>query len=157
MDRIAPDRRSWLMSRVRSKNTGPERVLRRLLTHLGYRYRLHAGDLPGKPDIVLRGRRKAIFVHGCFWHQHPGCPKARIPASRQDYWAPKLAGNRDRDHAATRQLQALGWSVAIVWQCETKDVVALADRLTEFLGPPPHTERRASDAALAAMPPLVVG
>lgn len=145
------------MSRVRSKNTGPERMLRRLLTHLSYRYRLHARDLPGKPDIVLRGRQKAIFVHGCFWHQHPGCPKARIPESRQDYWTPKLARNRDRDLAAICQLQALGWSVAIIWQCETKDVASLTDRLTAFLGPPPHTEGRTSDAALPTKPPLVVG
>jgi DNA mismatch endonuclease (patch repair protein) len=157
MDRISSDRRSWLMSRVSSKDTGPELLLRRVLTQLGYRYRLHVRNLPGKPDIVFRSRRKAIFVHGCFWHQHAGCPKARAPASRQDYWLPKLARNRNRDTATAAELAALGWSVAIIWQCETKEDTALAERLAEFLGPPPHSKRGAAYAALASRPPLVVG
>lgn len=144
------------MSRVGSKDTGPEILLRRVLTQLGYRYRLHVRDFPGKPDIVFRNRRKAIFVHGCFWHQHVGCPKARVPASRQDYWLPKLARNRDRDIKILAEFAALGWSVAIVWQCETKEHTALAERLIKFLGPPPHPQRCTANSALTACPPLVV-
>ena len=156
MDRILPSRRSWLMARVTSKNTNPELILRRNLSHLGYRYRLHVANLPGKPDLIFRGRRKAIFVHGCFWHQHPGCPKGRPPKSRGDYWGPKLARNRERDAAVLAEMSALGWSVEIVWQCELRDTTTLAERLTRFLGPPSHAKRCATDSALTANPPFVV-
>lgn len=157
MDRISSDRRSWLMSRVSSRDTGPERVLRRILSRLGYRYRLHVRNLPGKPDIVFHGRGRAIFVHGCFWHQHPGCSKARVPRSRQDYWIPKLAKNRDRDAAIMALLEARGWSVSVVWQCETRDTDQLSERLIRFLGPPPHSQRRAPNAAFSPQPAFVVG
>jgi DNA mismatch endonuclease, patch repair protein len=144
------------MSRVGSKNTGPEIILRRVLTQLGYRYRLHARDLPGRPDIVLRGRHRAIFVHGCFWHQHPGCPKARLPNSREDYWIPKLARNHRRDGEIMAEMATLGWSVFIVWQCETRDTAALTDRLVQFLGPPPHSKRRPSNSTFTPRPALVI-
>src|ERR1700730_9477774 len=109
------------MSRVRSKNTGPERTVRRILTTLGYRYRLHVRDLPGRPDIVFRSRCKAIFVHGCFWHQHRECSKSRSPNSRETYWLPKLARNYKRDADIMTEMGVLGWSVEIVWQCEIQD------------------------------------
>jgi len=157
MDRIPPARRSWLMARVTSKDTGPEHTVRRMLSQCGYRYRLHVRGLPGKPDIVFRSRRKAIFIHGCFWHQHEGCPKGRLPKSRADYWGPKLARNRERDAEVMAEMMALGWSVGIVWQCELRGTTTLVERLTQFLGPPPHAKRRATDAALTANPPLVVG
>lgn len=149
MDRILPARRSWLMARVPSEHTGPERILRRLLSQLGYRYRLHVRDLPGRPDIVFRSRRRAIFIHGCFWHQHAGCPKGRPPRSHEDYWGPKLARNRKRDAEVMAAIADLGWSVAIVWQCELRDTTILAERLIQFLGPPTHAERRPADATLA--------
>lgn len=149
MDRILPARRSWLMARVASTNTSPELILRRVLTRLGYRYRLNVPNLPGRPDIALRARRKAIFVHGCFWHQHDGCPKARPPKSRLAYWGPKLARNRARDAGVMGSMNALGWSVMVVWQCELRDTTSLAERLVRFLGPPPHSEGRAPDPALA--------
>lgn len=150
MDRILPARRSWLMSRVRSKNTRPELIVRRILSQLGYRYRLHARALPGRPDMAFRSRRKALFVHGCFWHQHLGCPKARPPKSREHYWAPKLTRNRQRDAEAIAEMAALGWSAFVIWQCEIRDTEVLTDRLIEFLGPPPHAKRGAPDPALAS-------
>ena len=117
MDTLAPKERSERMSRVRGKDTKPELIVRRLLHGLGYRYRLHARDLPGKPDIVFRGRRKAIYVHGCFWHRHPdpACKLARLPKTRQDFWVPKLEGNRQRDIENQRRLTEMGWEVLVVW------------------------------------------
>lgn len=108
------------MSGIRSKNTGPEVSVRKLLHGLGYRFRLHRKDLPGKPDIVLPRHRLAIFVHGCFWHQHGGCRLASMPKTRQDYWLPKLAGNIARDAGASQKLQQQGWTVATIWECETR-------------------------------------
>lgn len=125
--------RSALMARIGSKNTSPELIVRRLLHGLGYRFRLHRKDLPGKPDIVLPGRRKVIFVHGCFWHAH-GCRIGRPPKSRPEFWEPKLARNRQRDAQNVAALEALGWDVETVWQCEMKEREALADRLVAFLG-----------------------
>jgi DNA mismatch endonuclease, patch repair protein len=149
MDRISAERRSALMARVRAKHTRTELVVRRLVYALGYRYRLHAADLPGKPDIVFRSRKKVIFVHGCFWHGHDGC--ARPPVSRPDYWLPKLARNRARDAAAQEALKERGWSVAVVWQCELRnDPALLAARLTKYLGPPAHAERGPTDTAFSA-------
>ena len=127
-----PEAVSRRMSRVRSKGTSPEMLVRRLLHSRGYRFRLHRRDLPGKPDLVFAGRRKAIFVHGCFWHAH-ACPAGRAPKSRLDYWTPKLRRNVERDEAATQSLVNLGWDVLTVWQCETKDIDALKARLVRFL------------------------
>jgi DNA mismatch endonuclease (patch repair protein) len=124
------------MSRVRSKNTKPEMLVRRLVHSLGYRYRLHRKDLPGKPDLVFGPKRKAIFVHGCFWHSHgdPACKMARAPKSRLEYWGPKLARNRERDAEHLTRLAAQGWEVLVIWECQLKDVPALAARVVGFLG-----------------------
>jgi DNA mismatch endonuclease (patch repair protein) len=124
--------RSALMGRIGSKNTAPELIVRRLLHSLGYRFRLHRKDLPGTPDIVLPSRRKAIFVHGCFWHAH-GCRIGRPPKSRSEFWEPKLARNRARDEENRTDLEEAGWKVLTVWQCETKDKVALTELLEKFL------------------------
>ena len=121
------------MQAVKGKDTGPELTVRRMLHALGYRFRLHRRDLPGKPDIVLPGRRKAIFVHGCFWHYH-GCAKGRPPKSRPEYWVPKLEANRQRDRTKRSELESLGWDVLTIWQCETKDRETLSARLQEFVG-----------------------
>ena len=124
------------MARVRHKDTSPELIVRRLLHRLGYRYRLHGKQLPGKPDLVFAGRRKVIFVHGCFWHQHEDerCTRRRRPTSNTAYWEGKLDRNVARDRAAVQQLAAAGWQTLIVWECETRDVDALSARLRAFLG-----------------------
>lgn len=134
MDSLDANRRSDNMRRIRSTNTRPEILLRSSLHRAGYRFRLHCDDLPGKPDIVFPGRRKVIFVHGCFWHQHQGCREGRLPATRLDYWVPKLKRNQDRDAATLRRLLSLGWEVAIVWECELeKSFPAIPDRVKAFL------------------------
>lgn len=120
------------MASVRTKNTGPELAVRRILHGLGFRYRLHARELSGRPDIVLRPRKLAIFVHGCFWHGHD-CAKGRAPKSRLDYWAPKLTANAARDAANVQALEQAGWRVLTVWQCETADAGALTAKLLEFV------------------------
>lgn len=121
------------MARVKGKDTKPEMTVRRLVHAMGHRYRLHRRDLPGSPDLVFGPKRKAIFVHGCFWHAHRGCSRARIPEANRDYWAAKLARNAERDAAALASLQADGWSALTIWECETADVDALTDRLERFL------------------------
>jgi DNA mismatch endonuclease, patch repair protein len=125
--------RSDNMRRIRSKNTGPELIVRRLLYSLGYRYRLHRADLPGKPDLVFGRRRKVIFVHGCFWHQHSRCKITHVPQSNGEYWAPKLARNKARDVRTKAKLRKLGWDYLIIWECETKDPEKLKGRLVSFL------------------------
>jgi DNA mismatch endonuclease (patch repair protein) len=134
-DTLSPAARSERMARVRGRDTGPEMVVRRALHRMGYRYRLHAADLPGRPDIVFRGRRKALFVHGCFWHRHPdpACKLARLPKSRLDFWLPKLDANAARDIENQNRLQAMGWSVLILWECALNDLAALDDALGTFL------------------------
>ncbi|MDD2875681.1 MAG: very short patch repair endonuclease [Acidiphilium sp.] len=114
--------RSAQMSRIRGRDTKPEIRVRRALHAAGLRYRLHAKDLPGKPDLVFRGRRIALFVHGCFWHQHPDpdCKLSRMPKSKLDFWRPKLEGNRLRDEKTRSALETNGWTVVEVWECETK-------------------------------------
>lgn len=121
------------MSRVRSRDTGPERALRRLLTDLGYRYRLQYRRVPGTPDVAFPGRRKVIWVHGCFWHRHPGCKRATVPKSRQDYWLPKLEANRQRDLAVQAEAERLGWTTLVVWECELLRSDELSKRLRWFL------------------------
>jgi DNA mismatch endonuclease, patch repair protein len=133
-DRLSPERRSRLMQAVKIENTAPELAIRSLLHALGYRFRLHRRDLPGTPDIVLPGRRSAIFVHGCYWHAH-GCRIGRLPKSRLDYWQPKLEANKARDSRKVAELQAIGWQVLVVWQCELRDPEALTERLGRFLDP----------------------
>lgn len=132
-ERLSPKERSELMSRVRGKDSKPEWIVRRLLHERGYRYRLHARDLPGKPDIVFRRKRKAIFVHGCFWHRHEGCRRATTPATRADFWNAKFAANVERDQRALAALREAGWDVLVVWECELRDGDALATKLDAFL------------------------
>ncbi|WP_347303670.1 very short patch repair endonuclease [Croceibacterium sp. TMG7-5b_MA50] len=135
VDTRSPEQRSRIMQSVKTAHTGPEMTARRLLHSMGYRYRLHPKELPGKPDIVFRGRKAAIFVHGCFWHGHE-CQKGNAPKSRLDYWGPKLAANRARDCMQVEKLEAMGWRVLTIWQCEIKDEDELRGRLHDFLGPP---------------------
>lgn len=134
-DKVAPDVRSRMMSRVRSVDTQPELRVRRLLHKAGYRYRLHRKDLPGRPDISFSAKRKAIEVRGCFWHQHaePACAKARLPVTRREWWAAKLATNVERDKRNELALRAQGWRLLILWECELRDDIALEARLTAFL------------------------
>jgi DNA mismatch endonuclease (patch repair protein) len=121
------------MSLVRSKNTKPEMVVRRLLHALGYRYRLHRRELPGAPDLVFASRRKVLFVHGCFWHQHM-CPAGdRMPKSRVEFWKAKLLGNVSRDRRAVQQLRRDGWKVLTIWECQTRNAERLKRRLCQFL------------------------
>jgi DNA mismatch endonuclease (patch repair protein) len=133
VDSLTPAERSEIMARVRSKNSRPELIVRKLVFALGYRYRLHARDLPGCPDLVFCGRRKVIFVHGCFWHRHPDCALARMPKSRLDFWTPKLEGNRERDEKNRKALMREGWRVLTVWECELKDLARLEPRIRRFL------------------------
>ena len=133
MDVMSKEQRSRCMSRIRAKDSKPEMIVRRVAHGLGYRHRLHRKDLPGKPDLVFPSRRKVIFVHGCFWHQHAGCPLASKPKTRPEYWEPKLAGNMARDRKAQAELNELGWAVLVIWECETKDIKAFAERLTLYL------------------------
>lgn len=131
-DTRTAEQRRKIMQAVQGKDTGPEWVVRRLLHGEGYRYRLHDRRLPGRPDIVFPGRRKTIFVHGCFWHGHD-CAKGRLPKTRLDYWAPKIEANRERDARKRADLEALGWTVCVIWQCEIKEIEALKQRLWTFL------------------------
>lgn len=135
MDRLTPERRSENMRRIKSKGMKPELTVRQLAHRLGYRFRLHRKDLPGKPDLVFAGRRKVIFVHGCFWHQHPdpGCSDARRPRSNTNYWGPKLERNIVRDEYARRSLENAGWKVLVIWDCETRNQANLEARLRGFL------------------------
>lgn len=120
------------MRSVRTKHTGPEKIVRRVLRDAGYRYRLHLKMLSGRPDIAFIGRKKAIFVHGCFWHGHD-CPKGKAPKSKLDYWGPKLEANRARDERNRADLEKAGWSVLTIWQCDIKDRESLQRRLVAFL------------------------
>jgi DNA mismatch endonuclease (patch repair protein) len=122
----APLTRSQVMSRIRSRDTNPELVVRRALHAAGLRYRLHVRALPGTPDIVLPARRVVVEVCGCFWHQHPGCPRALMPATRQEYWGPKLARNRERDRENERRLTSAGWRVLTIWECQAGDPAFLS-------------------------------
>lgn len=132
MDKIPPARRSANMRAIRSFDTKPELVVRKLVHRCGFRYRLHRRDLPGKPDLVFPARRAVIFVHGCFWHMH-GCPSVRVPKSNMDYWKPKLERNRKRDEESVAALEAKGWRVLTVWECETSDLTVLELKIREFL------------------------
>ena len=133
-DRLTPDGRSALMSRIRSKDTKPEMAVRRLLHGLGYRYVLHDTRLPGKPDLVFPSRRKVVFVHGCFWHGHD-CGRGFRPAKNAEFWATKIDGNRERDRRHVRAITAQGWQVLTVWECAVRSgqMAALERRLVKFL------------------------
>ena len=122
------------MSTVKSKGTDIEKRVRSLLHRTGFRYRLHVRELPGKPDIVLPKHKTVIFVHGCFWHQHPGCSKSKRPVTRAEFWAKKLDDNMRRDESNVGLLESLRWRVIVVWECETRNPEKLANRLNEELG-----------------------
>ena len=132
-DSLIPSRRSENMSRIKAKDTKPEMAVRRLLHSLGYRYRLHAKDLPGRPDIVFRSRKKAIFVHGCFWHQHSECREGRLPRTRPEYWIPKLGRNVERDHEHVKKLTEAGWQTLTIWECHAAQRTALTQTVEAFL------------------------
>nr|WP_280139072.1 DNA mismatch endonuclease Vsr [Phyllobacterium sp. CL33Tsu] len=125
--------RSSLMARVGPQDTKPEMIVRRVLHSMGYRFRLQAKELPGRPDIVFRPRKKAIFVHGCFWHRHPGCRKATTPKTRTKFWEAKFSSNQARDEKVIIELDRIGWSCLVVWECETNNIEKLSEVLEEFL------------------------
>lgn len=127
------EKRSAVMARVKSKDTSPEKAVRRILTRLGARYRLHRKDLPGHPDIVMPGRKLAVFVHGCFWHGHDCARGSRVPKANRDYWLAKVGRNKARDEAVQQALRADGWAVETVWECELKDEPGLTARLARRL------------------------
>ena len=133
MDHLAPRERSANMAKIRSRDTKPEIIVRRICWGLGYRYRLHAKDLPGRPDLVFRPVQKVIFVNGCFWHQHRGCSEGHIPKSRREYWIPKLTGNKRRDVRNKSRLTRMGWKYLVVWECQTSDPERLLRLLSQFL------------------------
>ena len=133
MDTLSPAERSERMSRVRAKDTRPELRVRQLAHRLGYRFRLHRADLPGRPDLAFIGRRKVVFVHGCFWHRHDCAAGRRLPKSRLDFWRTKLEANASRDAAIGERLKAEGWHPLVIWECETRDAELVEARLREFL------------------------
>ena len=135
VDSIDQATRSVVMARIRGKNTQPELIVRKLLFAVGYRYRLHVRNLPGSPDLVFPSRKKAIFVHGCFWHLHDNCNQARMPKSRVEFWSEKLNGNRARDERTCAALVQAGWQVCVVWECELRNREMLEEKLLSFLGP----------------------
>ncbi len=148
-DRLSREKRSWVMSRIRSRDTKPELVVRSLLHRCGFRYSLRRTDLPGKPDIVLRKYRGAVFVHGCFWHRHPGCPQATMPKSRTEFWRDKIARNQARDRLHQEQLRTRGWRVFVLWECEImRDPKSAVADLIRMLAP----ERQPDPADYPALP-----
>jgi DNA mismatch endonuclease (patch repair protein) len=138
MDTVSAKERSRIMALVHSTDTKPEMVVRKLVHSLGYRYRLHRKNLPGCPDLAFPSRQKALFVHGCFWHQHRCKRGSRIPSTRREYWVRKLRRNKERDKETRRKLKESGWSVLVVWECQTKpsDIPKLAKRIQRFLNDP---------------------
>lgn len=132
-DHLTSEKRSRLMGRIRSKGSTPEMIVRRAAHALGYRFRLHRRDLPGTPDLVFPSRRKVVFVHGCWWHQHPGCKKATGSKTQTSFWAAKFARNVARDRCAEAALRNGGWDVLTVWECETRDLDAVSAKLDRYL------------------------
>lgn len=152
-DTLTVAQRTWLMSRIRSANTQPELIVRSLLHRLGFRFSLRRKELPGKPDIVLRRWRRVVFVHGCFWHRHEGCAVAREPKSRLEFWRAKLERNAARDRQNRLDLEARGWRVTTVWECELKDRLTLAERLAAEIAGHDDADRalvaRVAEASIA--------
>lgn len=133
MDVFSRKKRSQIMSRVSGKNTKPELLVRSLLHNMGYRFRLHRNDLPGKPDITLPKYKKIIFVHGCFWHSHRNCQRSKRPTTNNEFWREKLDKNLERDEVSVNKLKKLGWDVHVVWTCEVKNTDKLRNKLFSFL------------------------
>lgn len=131
-DVFTPAKRSAIMARIKGQNTKPEILVRKLVHSLGYRFRLHQNKLPGKPDLVLPRHEKIIFVHGCFWHGHAGCSRATVPSTNISFWQRKIQGNKRRDLSVRRKLRRKGWSILVVWQCQTRSIERLTDRLRCF-------------------------
>lgn len=146
IDVVSPKTRSRMMAGIRGKNTKPEIAVRRALFAAGFRFRLHRRDLPGAPDVVLPGSRVAVFIHGCFWHQHMACRYAKLPSTSPEFWKAKLEGNSVRDRRDAEALLATGWRVLTVWECATRDrnvLPVLPELLTEWIrGPEPAGEIR---------------
>ena len=136
MDTLSPKERSARMALVRSRDTKPEMLVRRMVHSMGFRYRLHVRGLSGTPDLVFPRLRKVIFVHGCFWHRHIGCALCRLPKSRLEFWKPKLEQNRLRDQKHQRALRRAGWRLLVVWECEITKIANLKRKLTKFLCAP---------------------
>ena len=134
-DVVTPEQRSRNMSKIKGENTKPEMIVRSACHELGLRYRLHRKDLPGTPDLVFPKYRLCLFVHGCFWHRHPGCKYAYTPKSRLDFWLPKLAKNVERDINAQRALEVSGWRVSIIWECQTKNTDTLRTEIQKMINP----------------------
>lgn len=134
LDHVSKEKRSEIMRNIRNKNTGPELLVRSMIHRMGYRFRLHAKYLPGKPDLVFPSRKKVIFVHGCFWHLHEGCSDAAFPKSNKQFWIPKLLLNRQRDWNILHELKKLGWKVLVIWQCQISNTSVLSKRIKRFLG-----------------------
>lgn len=132
-DMFTPERRKQIMRAIKDKDTRPEMIVRALTHAMGYRYRLHHRDLPGRPDLVFSSRRKVIFVHGCFWHGHTACKNGRLPKSNVGYWSNKIQRNCDRDRRAERKLRSWGWGVMTIWECQVNDSQVLGRRITRFL------------------------
>lgn len=132
-DVFSPAKRSAIMSRIKGVNTRPEILVRKLVHSQGYRFRLHSNRVAGKPDLVFPRHKKIIFVHGCFWHGHGRCSRAALPASNIDFWQKKIDGNKIRDSAVRRKLNREGWTILVVWQCQTKNVEDLQERIGRFL------------------------
>jgi DNA mismatch endonuclease (patch repair protein) len=132
-DKVSPQQRSRMMSRVKGKDTSPEKKVRSTIHQMGYRFRLHRKDLPGKPDIVLPRHGKIIFVHGCFWHGHEGCKRSKRPSSNTEFWNKKLSRNKERDKQNLESLRRSGWDVLVVWECQVKDREQLRAILERFL------------------------
>jgi DNA mismatch endonuclease (patch repair protein) len=133
MDKLTVERRSWNMSRIKGRDTVPEKRVRSMLHRLGFRFSLRRKDLPGRPDIVLPKFNLAIFVHGCFWHRHEACYNAVLPKTRQEFWLSKLNGNVERDGRNNAALRQLGWRVLVVWECEVEDEAKLSKRLLRLI------------------------
>ena len=131
MDHLTPEKRSWNMSKIRSKDTKPEKTVRSLLHKMGFRFRLHRKNLPGKPDIVLPKYKTVIFVHGCYWHRHEGCKDASTPKSNTDFWVNKFNANISRDKRNQEQLKNSGWNVIVVWSCELRNLDSLSSKLNQ--------------------------
>jgi len=133
MDNLTREKRSWNMSRIQSKNTAPEKIVRSILHAMGYRFRLHVASLPGTPDVVLPKYKAVIFVHGCFWHRHAGCKYAYSPKTRVQFWQKKFKENMSVHEKATQELDQMGWRVLVIWECELKNLDLVKQKLTLFI------------------------
>lgn len=133
MDNMTKEQRTLCMSRIRSKNTKPELIVRKALSKIGIRYRLHNSKLPGKPDIIIPKNKTIVFINGCFWHQHKNCKKQAVPKSNKDYWDKKLKRNMEKQKRDIKALKAIGWKVHIIWECQTADEKKLTAKITKIL------------------------